>query len=112
MDVYQYTCNSVSFDINGVAIHNVGLSIKYLGVNLTVCNIVLTIDIEDRIRKFNMAACDVLLNTSALIEVIRCELIVKKCLPVLLCVISGVSITNRDIYKLRIAYRKIYRYIF
>ena len=31
-----------------------------------------------------MAAYDVLLNTSDLNEVIRCELIVKKCLPVLL----------------------------
>ena len=28
----------------------------------------LTIDVEDRIRKFNMAAYDVLLNTSKLIE--------------------------------------------
>ena len=54
--MYTNTCNSVSFDINGVAIQNVGLSIKYLSVNLTVCNNVLTIDIEDRIRKFNMAA--------------------------------------------------------
>ena len=35
---------------------NVGLRIKYLGVNLIVCNNVLTIDVEDRIRKFNMAA--------------------------------------------------------
>ena len=96
----------MSFDIHGVSIQNVGLSIKYLGVNLTVCNNVLTIDVEDRIRKFNMVAYDVLLNTSDLNEVIRCELIVKKCLPVLLYGIGGVSITNRDIYKLHIAYRK------
>ena len=52
------------------------------------------------------------MNTSDLNEVIRCELIVKKCLPVLLYGIGDVSITNRDIYKLHIAYRKIYRYIF
>ena len=102
----------MSFDINGVAIQNASLSIKYLDVNLIVCNNLLAIDVEDRIRKFNMATYDILLNTSDLNEVIRCELIVKKCLPVLLYGIGGVSITNRDIYKLHIAYRKIYRYIF
>ena len=58
----------------------------------------LTIYVEVRIRKFNMAAYDVLLNTSDLNEVIRCEVIVKKCLPVLLYGIGGVSITNRDAY--------------
>ena len=110
--MYTNTCNSVSFDINGVAKQNVGLSVKYLGVNLIVCNNVLTIDVKDRIRKFNMAAYDVLLNISNLNEVIRCELIVRKCLPVLLYEIGGVSITNRGICKLHIAYRKIYRYIF
>ena len=31
--LYTITCNSVSLDINDVAIQNVGLSIKYLGVN-------------------------------------------------------------------------------
>ena len=31
-----------------------------VGVNLIVYNNVLTIDVEDRIRKFNMAAYDVL----------------------------------------------------
>ena len=101
----------MSSDINGVVIQNVGLSIKYLGVNLIVCNSMLTIDIEDRIHKFNIAAYEVLLNTSGLNEVI-CFLTVKKCLPVLLYGIGGVSITNRDTYKLHIAYRKIYRYIF
>ena len=50
-----------------------------MGVNLIACNNVLTIYVEDRIRKFNMAADDVLLNTSDLNEVIRCELIIKKC---------------------------------
>ena len=55
---------------------------------------------------------DVLLNTNDLNEVIRRELIVKKCSLVLLYGIGGVSITNRDIYKLHIAYRKICKYIF
>ena len=50
-----------------------------MGVNLIACNNVLTIYVEDRICKFNMAADDVLLNTSDLNEVIRCELIIKKC---------------------------------
>ena len=51
-------------------------------------------------------------NTSDLTEVIGCELIVKKYLPVLLNGIGIVSITNRDTYELHFAYRKIYRYIF
>ena len=38
----------------------------------------LTIDVEDRIRKFNMAANDILLHTSDLREGIKCGLIVKK----------------------------------
>ena len=54
--IYTNTYNSMSFDINGIAMQNVGLSIKYLDVNLIVCNNVLTIDVKDRIRKFNMAA--------------------------------------------------------
>ena len=37
----------------------------------------LTTDVENRIRKSNATAYDVLLNTSDLSEVIRCELIVK-----------------------------------
>ena len=61
----------MSFDINGILIHNVGLSINYLGVYLIVCNNMLTIDVEDRIRKFNMVAYDVLLNTSDLNEVTK-----------------------------------------
>ena len=93
-------------------IQNVGLCIKYLGVNLIVYNNILTTDVEDIIRKFNKAAYDVLLNISDLNEVIRCELIVKKMLPVLLYEIGGVSITNHDTYKLHIAFRKICRYIF
>ena len=38
----------MSFDIKGIVIQNVGLGIKYLSVNLIVCNNVLTIDVEDR----------------------------------------------------------------
>ncbi len=70
------------------------------------------IDVKVRIRKFNMAAYGFLLNTSDLNKVIRCELIVKKCLPALLYGLDGVSITNRNIYKLHIAYKKLYRSIF
>ena len=42
----------------------------------------LTIDVEDGIRKFNRAAYNTLLCTRHLREVIRCELIVEKYLPV------------------------------
>ena len=37
----------------------------------------LTLDVGDRIRKFNISAYDVLLNSADLTEVVRCELIVK-----------------------------------
>ena len=86
----------MSFDINGAVIQNIGLSVKYLSVDLIVCNNVFTICVEYRIRKFNMSTY-VLLNTSDSSEVIRCELIIKKCVPILLYRFGGVSITNRDI---------------
>ena len=76
-------CNSVSFDINGAVIQNVGFSVKYFSVDLIVYNNVLTIDVEYRIRKFNMSTY-VLLNASDSNEVIRCELIVKKFLSILI----------------------------
>ena len=110
--IYINVCNNVLLNINGIVIQNIGLSIKYLSVNLIVCYNMLTIDVQDRIHKFNMAVYDVLLNTSNLNKIIRFELIVKKCLPVLQNRICDVSITNRDTYRLHIAYRKIYGCIF
>ena len=58
-------------------------SIKYLDVNLIVRGKLLTLDVDVRIRKFNAAAFDVLLNTTDLSEILRCELITKRnvCLP-------------------------------
>ena len=73
----------MSFDVNDIAIQNVGSNIKYLGVHLLVCNNMLTIDVEDRIRKFNNDRCFIEYY-SDLNEVMTCELIVKKCLHVLL----------------------------
>ena len=67
-------------------------SIKYLGVNLIVRGKMLTLDVDEIIRKFNAAAFDVSLNTSDLSEIVRCELITKKCLPVLIYGIGAVEI--------------------
>ena len=46
-------------------------SIKYLGVNLIVRGKMLTLDVDEIIRKFNAATFDVLLNTSDLSELNR-----------------------------------------
>ena len=69
-------------------------------------------DVNDRIRKFNASAFDVLMNSADLSEVVRCQLIVTKCLPILLYGNGGVSIDNEASYMLYISYRKIFRYIF
>ena len=53
-------------------------------------------DINDRIIKFNAACYSVLLNSNDLSEVIRCELVVKKCLPVLMCGIGCIGINAEE----------------
>ena len=74
---------------------------------------ILTLDVDERIRKFDAAICfDVLLNSSDLSDIVRCELIAKKCLPVLIYGIGVVEINQNAVYKLHIVYRKMFRYIF
>ena len=104
-------CKGVQFDLNGIKLENVDNGIRYLGVNLVINRKELTIDIDDRIKKFNAAAYDVLLNSSDLSETIRCEL-VKKCLPILLYGFGAINVDQIEIYRLHVAYRKIFRYIF
>jgi hypothetical protein len=60
-----------------------------------------------------MAAYTVLLNNSDLWENIRfrCELIVKKCVPILMYYMRVIKIRKDNVYKMNITYRKIYRYI-
>ena len=52
------------------------------------------------------------MNSSDLSEIVRCEIIVKKCLPVLTNGLGCGQVWLADVYKLHIAYRKIFRYIF
>ena len=59
-------CKGVQFDLNGIKLENVVNGIRYLGVNLVINRKELTIDIDDRIKKFNAAAYDVLFNSSDL----------------------------------------------
>ena len=80
-DVYN-KCKGVQFDLNGIKLENVVNGIRYLGVNLVINRKELTIDIDDRIKKFNAAAYDVLLISSDFSDTIRCEFVVKKCLPI------------------------------
>jgi hypothetical protein len=110
-DVYGVSDN-VIFEVNGDTLENTGGSIKYLGVNLIMSRGRLTLDVDERIKKFNMAAYDVLLNSNDLSETVRCELIIKKCLPVLLYGVGAIKVSNDAVYRMHIAYRKIFRYIF
>ena len=91
-------CKGVQFDLNGIKLENVVNGIRYLGVNLVINRKELTIDIDDKIKKFNAAAYDVLLNSSDLSEIIRCELVVIKCLPILLCGIDAINVDQIAIY--------------
>ena len=109
-NVYS-SIKNVSFNLNGVEIVN-DHSIAYLGVKLIMKKSILTIDVDDRIKKFNMSAYSVLINTKDLSEVLKCEIIIKKCLPVLLYGIGGIDVSDNDVYKMHISYRKIFRYIF
>ena len=107
-------CKGVQFDLNGIKLENVVNGIKYLGVNLVINRKELTKDIDDRIKKFNAAAYDILLNSSDLSETITCELVVKKCLPINL-LLYGIGAINVDliaIYRLHVAHLKIIIYIF
>ena len=105
-------CKGVQYDLNGIKLENIVNGFRYLGVNLVINRKELTIDIEDRIKKFSAAAYDVLLNSSDLSEIIRCKPVVKKCLPILLYGIGVINVDQIAIYKLHVAYRKIFRYIF
>jgi hypothetical protein len=57
--------------------------VAYVGVKLMMRRGKL-VDMNDRIRKFNNCAYDVLVNAKGLNEVVMCKLIKKKCLPVLM----------------------------
>jgi hypothetical protein len=98
--------------MSDIVLQNAGDRIRYLGVGLLIKKGWLTMDVNDRIMKFNAASYNVLLNSSDLSEVIRCELVVKKCLPILMYGIGCIGIDSGDEYKMHIAYRKIFRYIF
>ena len=72
----------------------------------------LDIDSDHRLRKFNAVAFNNNMNSKDFTEVVRCELIVKKCWPILLCVHVGVSLISEvDCYRMHVANRKILRYI-
>ena len=73
---------------------------------------ILIINVHDRIKKINVSAYYVLINTKDLSEVFKCEIIVKKCLPVLLYGIGGNDLSDNDICKMHISYRKFFRCIF
>jgi hypothetical protein len=105
-------CDNVNFMLNGDVIEHESVSFVYLGVKLLMKRDKLVVDVNERIRKFNSSAYSVLLSSNDLTEVVRCEIIVKKCMPVLLYGLGYSDLCKDDLYKLYVAYRKIFRYIF
>ena len=61
----------VNFLLNNDVFENSGNSIRYIGVNLIVKMSLFTVDVNDKIRKFNSLARDVLMNSADLSEVVR-----------------------------------------
>jgi hypothetical protein len=106
-------CIGVEFYLNNTVIECV-TCICYLRFKLLMKRKLISVDVSDRIRKFNAAAYDILIKTKGICKSIRCELIRKQCLPILLCGLGNVRDFEDDIYiyKASVAYRSIYRYIF
>ena len=71
-------CTGVSFKLGDNVIDHEWDSLTYLEVKFVVERQVLVIDVKDRIMKFNSIAYSVLLNSSDLAEIVRCEIIEKK----------------------------------
>ena len=57
-------------------------------------------NVNDRIRKFNVAASDVLLNTTDLLDTVKCKLVVKKYAPIVLYGMGAVQIKDDSVYKM------------
>jgi hypothetical protein len=105
-------CTGVSFKLGDHTIDHEWHSLSYLGVKFVMKRHVFVIDVEDRVRKFNCSAYSVLLNSNDLSDPVRCEIVVKKCLPVLMYGMGCGHLWSTDMYKMHIAYRKIFRHIF
>ena len=93
-------------------------TLKYFGLKFIMKKKIFVIDVNDRIWKFNAASHDVLLNADGLCETVKCEIIDKKCLPVLMYragasnLKDAIYILYKRLYKMYIAYKKIFRCIF
>ena len=74
-NVYS-TIKNVSFTLNGMTIVNDN-SIAYLEVKLVMKTNILTIGVDDRIKKFNISAYNVLINTKDLSDVFIVKLLLK-----------------------------------
>ena len=84
-----------------------------MGVDLLIKTGLLTMDINDRIMKFNVACYDVSLNSYDISEVKRClNQLYKKHLSVLMYGVGFIGIDVKEEYKMHIAYGKIFRHIF
>ncbi len=105
-------CRDVTFALGGSVIERDRLGITYLGIKFVMKRKILVVDVNDKIRKFNSSAYSVLVNTKGLSEIVRCEIVVKKCLSVLIYGLGCSDVWPEDMYRLHVAYRKIFRHIF
>ena len=79
---------------------------------MRIVKAMLEVDIDQRLIKFNTAASNIIMNSKDLTEVLRYELIVKKCLPILLYGIGLSLIIEVDCYRMHVTHSKMFRYIF
>ena len=91
-------CTRVLFKLGDNVIDHEWDSLTYLGVKFVVKRQALVIDVNDRIKKLNSNAYSVLMNSSDLSEIVRCEIIVEKCLPVFTYGLGCGQVWPTDIY--------------
>ena len=107
--------NDSFFGLCGLVLDNVNdsfVSALYLGVQFIIVKGMLDVGIDHRLRKFNAAALNIIMNSKDLTKVERCEIIVKKCLPILMYGMGLSLISEVDFCRMHVAYRKMFRYIF
>ena len=74
-------------------------TLKYLELKFIMQKKIFEMDVKDRIIKLSAASFDALLNADGLCETVKCEIIFKKCLPVLLYGAGTSNLNDASLYK-------------
>ena len=64
--------------MGGLLLENFNDSVIYLGIKFRIVKRIMDVDIDHRLRKFNAAAFNIIMNSKDLTEVVRSGLIDKK----------------------------------